>query len=156
MKIQTIQLDGVEVHTRTYGDPSRRPVLCLHSLFLNGAMFHDWAEYVSEELFVVAPDLRGQGRSPDTENQAILDMDLYAQDIHNFLSVLSEQYGITTVGILAQSMGGDVDDIHYIVKQHMRMKVFDKMKWTKQDKMRKDKAFGKLQKFTKFDRGGRK
>ena len=54
-----------------------------------------------------------------------------------------------------QSMGGDVDDIHYIVKQHMRMKVFDKMKWTKQDKMRKDKAFGKLQKFTKFDRGGR-
>ena len=108
MKIQTIQLDGVEVHTRTYGDPSRRPVLCLHSLFLNGAMFHDWAEYVSEELFVVAPDLRGQGRSPDTENQAILDMDLYAQDIHNFLSVLSEQYGITTVGILAQSMGGDV------------------------------------------------
>ena len=55
-----------------------------------------------------------------------------------------------------QSMGGDVDDIHYIVKQHMRMKVFDKMKWTKQDKMRKDKAFGKLQKFTKFDRGGRK
>jgi tRNA nucleotidyltransferase/poly(A) polymerase len=55
-----------------------------------------------------------------------------------------------------KSMGGDVDDIHYIVKQHMRMKVFDKMKWTKQDKMRKDKAFGKLQKFTKFDRGGRK
>ena len=55
-----------------------------------------------------------------------------------------------------QSMGGDVDDIHYIVKQHMRMKVCDKMKWTKQDKMRKDKAFGKLQKFTKFDRGGRK
>ena len=55
-----------------------------------------------------------------------------------------------------KSMGGDVDTIYYIVKQHMRMKVFDKMKWTKQDKMRKDKAFGKLQKFTKFDRGGRK
>ena len=37
----------------------------------------------------------------------------------------------------------------------MRMKVFDKMRWTKQDKMRKDKHFGKLQKFTKFDKGGR-
>ena len=35
------------------------------------------------------------------------------------------------------------------------MKVFDKMRWVKQDKMRKDKAFGKLQKFTKFDKGGR-
>ncbi|MDA9869994.1 alpha/beta hydrolase [bacterium] len=108
MDVQTIQLDGVEMYTRTYGDPSRRPVLCLHSLFLNGAMFHDWAQYVSHELFVVAPDLRGQGRSPDTENKAMLDMDLYAQDIDNFLSVLSEQYGITSVGILAQSMGGDV------------------------------------------------
>jgi cytidyltransferase-like protein len=54
-----------------------------------------------------------------------------------------------------KSMGGDVDTIHYIVKQHMRMKVFDKMKWTKQDKMSKEKHFGKLQKFTKFDRGGR-
>jgi hypothetical protein len=53
-------------------------------------------------------------------------------------------------------MGGDVDDIYYIVKQHMRMKVFDKMRWYKQDKMRKDKAFGKLQKFTTFDKGGRK
>jgi len=55
-----------------------------------------------------------------------------------------------------KSMGGDVDDIYYIVKQHMRMKVFDKMRWYKQDKMRKDKAFGKLQKFTTFDKGGRK
>jgi len=54
-----------------------------------------------------------------------------------------------------QSLGGDVDDIHYIVKNHMRMKVFDKMRWHKQDKMRKDKAFGKLQKFTTFDKGGR-
>ena len=54
-----------------------------------------------------------------------------------------------------KSMGGDVDAIYYIVKQHMRMKVFDKMRWAKQDKMRKDKHFGKLQKFTKFDKGGR-
>ena len=54
-----------------------------------------------------------------------------------------------------KSMGGDVDAIYYIVRQHMRMKVFDKMKWTKQDKMSKEKHFGKLQKFTKFDRGGR-
>ena len=28
-----------------------------------------------------------------------------------------------------KSMGGNVADIYYIVNQHMRMKVFDKMKW---------------------------
>jgi len=55
-----------------------------------------------------------------------------------------------------KSMGGNVDTIYYIVSQHSRMKVFDKMKWTKQDKMRKDKDFGKLKKFSKtMDKGGR-
>jgi putative nucleotidyltransferase with HDIG domain len=56
-----------------------------------------------------------------------------------------------------KSMGGNVLDIYWIVKQHMRMKVFDKMKWTKQEKMKKFRAFGKLKKFSKdFDKGGRR
>ena len=56
-----------------------------------------------------------------------------------------------------KSMGGNPVDIYYIVKQHMRMKVFDKMKWQKQEKMKKFRAFGKLKKFSKdFDRGGRR
>ena len=54
------------------------------------------------------------------------------------------------------TMGGNPLDIYYMVKQHMRMKVFDKMKWTKQDKMKKFRSFDKLKKFSKFDRGGRK
>ena len=56
-----------------------------------------------------------------------------------------------------KSMGGNVLDIYWIVKQHMRMKVFDKMRWEKQEKMKKFRAFGKLKKFSKdFDRGGRR
>ena len=56
-----------------------------------------------------------------------------------------------------KSMGGNVLDIYWIVKQHMRMKVFDKMKWAKQEKMKKFRAFGKLKKFsTTMDKGGRK
>jgi len=56
-----------------------------------------------------------------------------------------------------KSMGGNVLDIYWIVKQHMRMKVFDKMKWTKQEKMKKFRAFDKLKKFSKdFDKGGRR
>ena len=55
-----------------------------------------------------------------------------------------------------RSMGGNPVDIYYIVKQHMRMKVFDKMKWVKQDKLKKFRAFDKLKKFSKdFDKGGR-
>jgi len=53
-------------------------------------------------------------------------------------------------------MGGNVADIYYIVKQHMRMKVFDKMKWQKQDKLSKFRAFPKLKKFSQtMDIGGR-
>ena len=56
-----------------------------------------------------------------------------------------------------KSMGGNVADIYYIVKQHMRMKVFDKMKWHKQDKLSKFRAFPKLKKFSQtMDIGGRK
>jgi tRNA nucleotidyltransferase/poly(A) polymerase len=56
-----------------------------------------------------------------------------------------------------KSMGGNPVDIYYIVKQHMRFKSFDKMKWEKQEKMKKFRAFGKLKKFSKdFDRGGRR
>jgi putative nucleotidyltransferase with HDIG domain len=55
-----------------------------------------------------------------------------------------------------KSMGGNVLDIYYIVKQHMRMKVFDKMKWHKQEKLKKFRAFDKLKKFSRdFDKGGR-
>jgi len=56
-----------------------------------------------------------------------------------------------------KSMGGNVLDIYYIVKQHMRMKVFDKMKWHKQQKLKKFRAFDKLKKFSRdFDKGGRR
>jgi len=55
-----------------------------------------------------------------------------------------------------KSQGGNVLDIYYIVKQHMRMKVFDKMKWTKQKKLSQFRAFDKLKKFSKtMDIGGR-
>jgi len=56
-----------------------------------------------------------------------------------------------------KSMGGNVLDIYYIVSQHTRMKVFDQMKWQKQDKLSKFRAFDKLKKFSDtMDVGGRK
>ena len=55
------------------------------------------------------------------------------------------------------SMGGNPDDVYYIVNQHMRMKVFKDMKPRKQEKMQQNRAFGKLKQFAnKIDKGGRK
>ena len=45
--------------------------------------------------------------------------------------------------------GRNVLDIYYIVKEHMRMKVFDKMKWTK-DKLSKFRVSKTKEIFTNY------
>jgi len=108
MNSEVIPIPGCDMYTRTFGTPASKALLCLHSLFLNGGMFYEWAESVSDELFVVVPDFRGQGRSANLEHQSILDMDLYAADIQSFIDVFSRRHSVDTYGLLAQSMGGDV------------------------------------------------
>jgi len=55
------------------------------------------------------------------------------------------------------SMGGNPENVHYIVSQHMKMKAFKDMRPAKQEKFRKHKMFGKLKQFSsKIDVGGRK
>jgi len=55
-----------------------------------------------------------------------------------------------------KTMGGNPDDVHYIVSQHMRMKVFKDMRPKKQEKFKSHRLHGKLTHFaTKIDKGGR-
>ena len=56
-----------------------------------------------------------------------------------------------------ESMGGDSENVLYIVSQHMKMKVFKDMRPKKQEKIKQHKMFGKLKHFaSKIDKGGRK
>jgi putative nucleotidyltransferase with HDIG domain len=53
------------------------------------------------------------------------------------------------------SLGGNVDDVFYIVNNHMRMKNYDIMRISKQREMDSHPAFPKLKHFTdKMDKGG--
>lgn len=104
----SIDIPGVQVFTRTFGLPTNPAVLCLHSLFLDGTMFEAWAEHVSDQLFVVAPDFRGQGSSPNRQTHPTLDMEIYAEDTTLLVDALTDRFGMQRFGILAQSMGGDV------------------------------------------------
>lgn len=108
MESEIIELPGLDLNVRTYGDPRNPAVLCLHSLFLDGTMFHNWAEFVSDELFVLTPDFRGQGQSVNHEETYIIDMDLNANDTVTFIEKYLAPRGIISVGLVAQSMGGDV------------------------------------------------
>jgi putative nucleotidyltransferase with HDIG domain len=54
------------------------------------------------------------------------------------------------------SMGGDSENVLYIVSKHMKMKVFKDMRPKKQEKIKQHKMFGKLKHFaSKIDKGGR-
>lgn len=53
-----------------------------------------------------------------------------------------------------ESMGGNFDDIYYIVKNHMRYKQLGVMKQTKVDMLKSNPAFDKLCKFGNCDTGG--
>lgn len=85
------------------GEPDLPVVLCLHSLFLDGRMFEDFAQAAVGRFRIVRPDFIGQGRSPQTSLDEI-DMDRNAEDI----IALLDEMALDRVEILAQSMGGDV------------------------------------------------
>jgi len=53
-----------------------------------------------------------------------------------------------------ESVGGNTANVYYIVKNHMRFKQLDNMKIQKVMKIKAFRAFDKLGKFSKHDRGG--
>src|SRR6056300_933420 len=53
-----------------------------------------------------------------------------------------------------ESVGGNTTNVYYIVKNHMRFKQLDNMRIQKVMKLKAFRAFDKLGKFSKHDRGG--
>lgn len=52
------------LHVHRYGDPSGAPVVLLHGIAGHGARWRRTAERHLDSRHVIAPDLRGHGRSP--------------------------------------------------------------------------------------------
>ena len=54
----------MKLHIREWGDPDAPPVICLHGATAHGGQFARLAEErLAERFHVIAPDLRGYGRS---------------------------------------------------------------------------------------------
>lgn len=85
------------------GESHLPPVFCLHSLFLDGAMFDRLVEVARGRFRIIRPDFRGQGSSAPATAE-IIDMDTCAQD----MLALIEAMGLASVHLVAASMGGDV------------------------------------------------
>lgn len=85
------------------GETDLSPVVCLHSLFLDGSMFDRLVEAAKGQFRLIRPDFRGQGSSaPATAD--IVTMDTCADD----MVALIEAMKLPPVNLVAASMGGDV------------------------------------------------
>ena len=121
----TVSVNGTTLYYRDNDKVTLPPLLCLHSLFLDGTMFDELAKAADDNYRVIRPDFRGQGRSAaatpksavvTSESTAaisesaaatsdeIIDMDTLADDIE----ALMESLQLRNVDAVVQSMGGDV------------------------------------------------
>ncbi len=81
-----VQTKGLHFHCRVQGDPSGPPLLLLHGSFATGRWWEPLLEVLPDELFVVAPDLRGCGLSDKPD--AGYDIESQAEDVRQLVDAL--------------------------------------------------------------------
>lgn len=100
---QYLSVNGTTLWVEDTGEAHLPVILCLHSCFLDGRMFDQLVQVAHGKFRVVRPDFRGQGRSA-VDDVDIITMDQCADDMAALIEVL----GLTSINVMAQSMGGDV------------------------------------------------
>jgi pimeloyl-ACP methyl ester carboxylesterase len=96
-------INGSKFWVADTGETELPVILCLHSCFLDGTMFDGLVAAAAGKFRVVRPDFRGQGRSA-LDDVDIITMERCAED----MEAVIEAMGLTSVNVMAQSMGGDV------------------------------------------------
>ncbi|WP_370652497.1 alpha/beta fold hydrolase [Polynucleobacter sp.] len=86
-----------------WGNPSNPKVLvCVHGLTRRGSDFKTVAEAMSQEYYVVCPDIVGRGDSDRLKNPMLYAVPQYVSD----MATLIKQLGVTQVDWFGTSMGG--------------------------------------------------
>lgn len=73
--------DGVTLAYESWGDPSHPPVILLHPFTGDARWWHPVASRLAQEYWVLAPDLRGHGRSDAPGDPSAYSMAIYAEDV---------------------------------------------------------------------------
>ncbi|MFN0148566.1 MAG: alpha/beta fold hydrolase [Dehalococcoidia bacterium] len=94
--------DGVEINYETWGDDSAPAVVLLHGFTASLRMWQNQVEALSQDYRVVAPDLRGHGRSGAPEDLARYSIQRYAEDIRELLDAI----GAELCALVGCSFGG--------------------------------------------------
>ncbi len=86
---------------RAFGDPHAPPVLCVHGLSRNGHDFDVLAEALSDEFYVICPDLPGRGASSWLPDAALYQPMVYVAALSHLLAFLDRE-----VCWIGTSLGG--------------------------------------------------
>lgn len=84
----------------TYGNPANPPILFLHGIRLGGSIWSTHAHELSDEFFVVAPDLPGHG--------ALEDLPFDVPTIDAFLAYIADTVVTRPPLVVGYSLGGYV------------------------------------------------
>ncbi len=91
----------MQLHCRTYGDPTSRPVVLLHGLFGSSANWGRVARQLEDRYRLLVPDLRNHGRSA---HASVHDYPSMAADV----IALLDRAKVDRAVVVGHSMGGKV------------------------------------------------
>jgi pimeloyl-ACP methyl ester carboxylesterase len=98
--------DGLTLYARDYpahSGPAKLPVVCIHGLTRNSSDFDELAPWIaSQGRRVIAPDVRGRGRSDSDSDPSKYNPMVYAGDVIK----LAHDLGIERAIFVGTSMGG--------------------------------------------------
>lgn len=95
-----LRLRGHRLAYRAYGDPDGEPVVLLHAFASQSGTWTHTAQALALQGFqVIAPDLRGHGRSDWTPSYSLADFE-------DDLSALLDALGLGAINLIGHSLGG--------------------------------------------------
>lgn len=98
----------MKLHYRTYGESSSKSLVILHGLFGLGDNWVSLARKLAKDYFVVVPDHRNHGLSPQSDD---FTLELMSSDLAELIQDLNLENPV----ILGHSMGGKVA-MHYVLE----------------------------------------
>ncbi len=94
--------DGATLVFDDFGDPEAPPVVLLHGFTSDSRMWQPHVEAFSADYRVIAPDLRGHGRSSAPEDLESYTMERYCEDLRELL----DHVGADLCALAGCSFGG--------------------------------------------------
>ncbi len=98
----TKNINGIETNYLSLGAPGETALVMLHGWASNSELFRASALPLSEKYFVLAPDLPGNGVTPEPPGE------WYVDDYVDFVISFITSFGIKNVILLGHSFGGRV------------------------------------------------